>query len=287
MAVHDQRLRIVRSGLNLGPAGARNRALEMARGDWFTVLDADDLYSPERTARLLDAARESGADIVADNPVAFTASAPGEARFLRSATTARWIDLSEYLAMTVMYEAGEPLGYLKPLIRLAPLHAAGICYEERLRVGEDDDLVMRLLGAGLRYRLESWSGYAYRRHSGSTSYRLSAANASAMERVAAEHCLDPRLAPWHPALESRRQGFARARDFALLIDALKSRKLADAATIALRTPAVLPLLGEPLRVRWHRLTGAATDTLASSGSGEDSEAMAFIARVRAGAADLS
>jgi glycosyltransferase involved in cell wall biosynthesis len=54
----------VTNPVQLGPAGALNRALAVAQGDYVAVLDHDDLALPERLARqvaFLDAQPEVGA----------------------------------------------------------------------------------------------------------------------------------------------------------------------------------------------------------------------------------
>jgi glycosyltransferase involved in cell wall biosynthesis len=68
--VADPRIRVVRSEANLGPAGARNLALDHADGDLVALLDADDRWLPEyleRQVALFDAeeARRPGVGIVA------------------------------------------------------------------------------------------------------------------------------------------------------------------------------------------------------------------------------
>jgi succinoglycan biosynthesis protein ExoO len=54
IAERDARVRLVRRANTGGPSVARNTAMEMARGSWLAILDADDLILPERTRRLLD-----------------------------------------------------------------------------------------------------------------------------------------------------------------------------------------------------------------------------------------
>ncbi len=52
LASEDERVRVVAADHG-GPAAARNRALEVARGGLVTFLDSDDLMPPDRVERQL------------------------------------------------------------------------------------------------------------------------------------------------------------------------------------------------------------------------------------------
>jgi hypothetical protein len=56
LAASDPRVRLIRLPENAGVSAARNRGLDSIRGDWLTMLDADDRFTPGGLERLAAAA---------------------------------------------------------------------------------------------------------------------------------------------------------------------------------------------------------------------------------------
>lgn len=72
----DGRLKVIRQE-NLGPGGARNTGLDLARGEYVVFVDADDYLAPGAIREVVDKIKESrpeavqlcGADITEDGPL--------------------------------------------------------------------------------------------------------------------------------------------------------------------------------------------------------------------------
>ncbi|MBQ3865768.1 MAG: glycosyltransferase family 2 protein [Clostridia bacterium] len=63
LAAADPVLRVIRQE-NAGPAAARNRGLKEARGAYILFCDADDAYLPGAPEKMVQTARETGADLL-------------------------------------------------------------------------------------------------------------------------------------------------------------------------------------------------------------------------------
>lgn len=250
-AAGDPRLIILTSEqARTGPAAARNRALSRARGAWIAIVDNDDAIHPERLERLINAAEAEGANIVADDLLTFYDSVEKAPHpHLRGALARRphWIGAAEYERSNRLLGPGPALGYLKPVFKRA-LNAA---YDETLRIGEDSELILRLLICGAKFRLYPDLGYFYRKHDASISHRLDLAAIEALDTAHAklETTADPELLT---ALRQGAQARADAKAFTKLITALKQRDLGAAMAHALARPGALFLLKDPLLARLAR-----------------------------------
>ena len=259
----DPRIKLLRTALNAGPACARNRALEIATGSWIAIMDSDDIMHPARLKTLVANATRDEASIAADDLVVFYQDGAKSSHGLLSGIHVHepfWVGLADFIRSNIFYSKGDGLGYLKPIIRADLLQANGIRYNETLSIGEDYEFVLRLLIAGLKYRVYPQQLYFYRKHGASISHRLSSKAARAILEV--DQFLYAKLE--HSSGEVRSACMARIKSietvlaFNAVIDALKLRNFSGAAVRFLRRPRLLVLMREPasawlsrFRVRQH------------------------------------
>jgi succinoglycan biosynthesis protein ExoO len=254
-AAEDPRV-VVLDGPGRGPGAARNVALAAARGSWIAILDADDAMHPRRLERLLAVADAESADIIADNLLLFHAlPAPRAPALLLTGDAwrdCRRIDLTTYIANNALFSLGQPLGYLKPIIRRRLVEDPSSRYDETLRIGEDYDLLARLLVAGAHYHYVPTPFYFYRRHWQSTSFRMSLTDIEAL--IAASDRLHDRLRDDSASAASatRRRTLARAAHFTAALEHLKAGRWAGAAAVLAANPAALPLLLDATRATVRR-----------------------------------
>lgn len=251
----DPRVHLIQSARNCGPAAARNKALAVARGEWIAVMDSDDVMHPDRLRSLIEAARRDQALLVADNIIEFHEDGQDEPRPLlkgRWAARPRWVSIVDYVR-------GTQLGYLKPILHTSIL-GGRFRYDEGLTIGEDYDLVARVLRSGRRLRLYPSALYFYRKHRGSLSHQpnkaaliaLKAANLKFLESVSHE---DPGLIA---AVTARTRSIETLIRFHKLTKALKARRWARSIRIALSSPRAAARLRFPAGLRIRRLASSAT-----------------------------
>ncbi|HEY8572370.1 glycosyltransferase family 2 protein [Phenylobacterium sp.] len=252
----DPRVRVIVQARNGGPAAARNRALAEARGRWIAVFDSDDLMAPERLAKLVRRGEADRADVVVDNLCVFTDGSDEPWKpFLagRDYGQPRWISLADYIGSAKMYSSRPGLGYLKPLFFGEVMQ--GVRYREDLKIGEDYELVLRLLARGCRMRLEPEPLYRYRKHSGSISHRMRREHIEQM--LAADAALEAEIAAHGPevrrAQAARRKSLESAIAYDRVIERLKAKDLAGGVAASLAKPDIWPLLTMPVAARVKRL----------------------------------
>ncbi|WP_394729159.1 glycosyltransferase family 2 protein [Altererythrobacter sp. GH1-8] len=256
MAASDERVRFFRTPSNLGPGGARNIAFEHMRGDWYAVLDSDDLVVPERSARLIAAAEVHKADMVADDLTVFGEGIEGTQFLAQSMLPGTILTLDAYFRDSAMYGPAPNPGFLKPMISRSLIERTAIRYDESLRVAEDDDLIIRLLMAGARYYVAPQAGYLYRKHEQSISHRLSPGHAAAMGARAARLEEEVRAAGLNSAaFRNRQKAMRQAVAFTQAVEALKHGKPMAALREVMREPGSARHFAMPIKARVSRMVG--------------------------------
>lgn len=232
-----------------GPASARNAALEVASGEFFAVLDADDSYLPERLEALaeLAVARPDLDVLCTDAFLEFDGRIVGT-----------FSESCPFAVVDQRVAILERCFCAWPAIRRGALIAVG-GFDESLRTGSDWECAIRLLHAGAAAGLVDEPLYRYRVHGESftadrvrtlhdrvaflarvgLSYDLSGAERATLTRSLAAQRTSLVLTEAEAALRARSRD-ARSRALAAARSpgiALRSRAAAIAAALAPRTAA--------------------------------------------------
>ncbi len=251
IAARDARVKLLETSVNQGPAAARNRALDQARGKWIAIVDADDIVHADRFQHMLEIADREGLVGVADDLTYFSGTVlhPG------ASLLGGFCKTSPLAATPAMFldggtDGAPQLGYLKPMINRAAV--GNLRYREDMRIGEDFDFYLRFVLGGGQIHLLTQSFYLYRRHENSISHRLSPEDAEAM--IAAQQ----KVLDQHPDLDAtlvskfaaRRAALREAGEFEALVRDIKQRNFGQAIQRAGREPKLLKPLAQIAKSRF-------------------------------------
>lgn len=158
----DSRILYIKSDKNHGVSHARNLALAQVKGEWVTLLDADDWYAPDRLAQMLGVAKETHADVVIDNMHVInheTEQKIGQTVFGKK-------DAVVNLTPRELFERDTPfslfaLGYAQPMVRASVLREKAIRYNEAFALGEDFVFLADILLYGATAYITPYAGYYY------------------------------------------------------------------------------------------------------------------------------
>ncbi|MEM8851912.1 MAG: glycosyltransferase family 2 protein [Pseudomonadota bacterium] len=174
LAAEAPAVQVLRQARNAGPSAARNRAITESRAPWIAVLDADDRMAPDRLSILLETARKTNADFVADDLWKQAEGAPDDQRHRMLSDEMLGIvplDAEAFIRgnLSARHGGRRELGFLKPLMSRAFLAQHGLRYDPTIRLGEDFVLYAQALLRGARCVLTDPAGYVATVRPGSLS----------------------------------------------------------------------------------------------------------------------
>ena len=259
LAESDPRIRLIRRDGNGGPGPARNSGLDVARGEWISVVDADDGLDPRRLETMLALADRHGADMLADNQwlVDGGSGANFDLMFPPShLDQPKVVTAPDFVRNNRPSSVKRKYGLLKPLIRKDFLDRNGIRYRDAY-LGEDFLFYLECLIRGARFVLVPEAFYFYQLSRGTLSQTRSLIHADEFIRNC-ENLMGRADVQAIPGLvEALRDRSAELRsDFVYLqfAQAIKRRHFATLLKVVWKSPQLLPYVaGQGLRVGKLRL----------------------------------
>lgn len=157
LSYEDKRIRYIKNSNNLGISGARNKLIELARGEYLAVMDHDDVSLPERLQKEADYLDEHPEIGVVGCAVRYI----GTSKFRRLPE-----DDNELREALVFYS---PFCHPATMIRKSVLQKNKIAYEAAFSPAEDYALWSRLMGVTKFANLPDVL-FEYRDYAGNTTH---------------------------------------------------------------------------------------------------------------------
>ena len=221
----DDRIRLVRHE-NRGLAGARNTALREGRGEFFALLDSDDLWDPGFL--------ESQMDVFARHPE--TALVSGSARFLggpKDGRPARPVLPGAPMLTLEQMIANEAAVFIMTTFRREVVDTIGV-FDASKRRSEDWDFWLRAVSAGFVFRRNWKPAASYRVREGSLSRDTPAMLQEMLHTLSKVRPYCKAGSPAQLALDAQVRRFERALLLARAKEALEDGRYPDAAALLLQ-----------------------------------------------------
>ena len=165
LAKQDSRIRVLANEIRMGPAGARNKAIEQAQGRWIALLDADDSFAPDRLQILIGIAEQHGYEFAADNLVVRAADGSPDSLGFSPALMKQQspFGLTQFVVYdTFPEEKHLAIGYCKPIFSLEFVRQHELSYDLRALRGQDFIFYFQAIARGARFVLVDCALYHFR-----------------------------------------------------------------------------------------------------------------------------
>jgi len=244
-AGEDERIKLLSTDQNGGPAAARNVGLSAARGEWIALLDADDRFDRRRIEKLLHLTETHEAEMIADNLLLCpgNASAEGVPMFPPSDLPGlRQLSTADFIAGNVgrRHQPRVSLGFVKPMLRRAFLDQHRLRYDTRNRFGEDYMFYVACLMRGARFWMTSEPMYRYCVAEGSLTEAQTAADLARIRAMESGLLEQPEVRQdrsLQRAIARHKSVIDRCYYYRAFTDAVKGGALGEATGLLFESPA--------------------------------------------------
>lgn len=238
-AEKDMRIKFEAHKNNRGVAAARNTALEMAKGEWLTFIDADDAYHPQRLESLLKIALKQEGVFLADDYILCFDSKQGlipwkDRKF--SGIKINFINDIKIIDFTTYLKINTPS--IKPFIPLEVISKNSIRYTENCSYGEDLEFIIQIFKKGLKLKLIAHPYYYYRMTPESLTTKIENFDhlIGVYNRTLESYCLSLEE---KNLLQARLAKVTSAKEYSLFISVLKSKRILEFIKIAICKPNLM------------------------------------------------
>ena len=154
-------VRLLRSATNLGVSNARNRLLDIARGDFIAFLDADDTWTPDHLAYSIERMQEEQSDWI----ISGLNLTDIHGRVTQANVLPERLPLERIPTRLLTYNFILTSG----LVLRAGVFSRGLRFDPTLSIGEDLDLCIRIVANKHRVSYSTRATLNYRKHPASTT----------------------------------------------------------------------------------------------------------------------
>ena len=250
----DPRFSLIISNERQGASAARNAGIAQATGRWLALLDADDLFLPERLEQLARTGDAEGADLIFDDQlITEFPSTLSTHRAFGFAQGKFAFTQEDFFSRSRLFQRHFPAGYMKPLMNREFLSRTGVAYDPSVSSGEDFLFYAHLFAERPHCVGTSFAGYVYRRRHGSLSRSEQHLHLHAKlgDRILSES--GSRLSSRsRSALAARSRDFEDVANAMPAINALRQRNWIRLASTLIKRPGVAGTGIRLLRTRASR-----------------------------------
>jgi glycosyltransferase involved in cell wall biosynthesis len=238
---NDKRIKLIKHASNQGPGGARNTAIEAARGRWMALLDADDQWQPDRLEKLIKILLDANDEFFVADDILLCFDTPSGLRPWGRKSRIHYnipFDNGGKIDLKLLDIFKLKVFSIKPIIPLNHVQKFGLLYNENCLFGEDFEFICHLFRTGLKLRLISDPLYIYRITPGSLT-----SNPNRFEHLIGVYkrlIVHPDFSQEERALLGKMLNKIEADlDYNLFAYALKQRKFGEALFLAIKRPVVI------------------------------------------------